>query len=152
MSPQELVTTGAGGKMSLGLLGKLKQKKLAAQTHLAVDSTLGITHSANDAADNKTTPGEKGGASAWGALKGNLREAQGKGPKGPDIGDVVMAAAGINLADMKKQMKEHQQDKEKHTSLAAGYELATSTVSAGLPLNVAKNSSAVPLVCSLTHW
>jgi hypothetical protein len=118
--------------MSLGLLGKLKQKKLAAQTHLAVDSTLGIAHSANDAADNKTTPGEKGGASAWGALKGNLREAQGKGPKGPDIGDIVMAAAGVNLADMKRQMKEHQQDKEKHTSLAMGYELATSTVSVRL--------------------
>lgn len=117
--------------MSLGLLGKLKQKKLAAQTHLAVDSTLGITHSTNDAADNKTTPGEKGGASAWGALKGNLKEAQGKGP---DIGDIVMAAAGVNLADMKRQMKEHQQDKEKHTSLAMGYELATSTVSVRLRL------------------
>jgi hypothetical protein len=91
--PQELVVTGAGGKMSLGLLGKLKQKKLAAQVHLTADSTLGIVHSTNDAADNKTTPSEKGGASAWGSLKGNLREAQGKGPKGPDIGDIDEGAS-----------------------------------------------------------
>ncbi len=122
--------------MSMGLLGKLKKKKMAAQAHLAIDSTLG--YKTADAEDNRTTTGgpeggpkggPKGGA-AWGALKGNLREAQGKGQ---DMGEVAIAAAtaaGINLGDMKKQLKEHMADKEKHTSVAQGYELATSTVSA----------------------
>eukprot|EP01043_Picozoa_sp_COSAG02_P042263 COSAG02_NODE_3579_length_6535_cov_6.493008_4_plen_135_part_00 len=120
--------------MSVGLLGKLKKKKMAAQAHLAIDGTLG--YKTADVDDNRTTTGgadgpadESAGGSAWGSLKGNLRQAQGKGP---DMGEVAIAAAtaaGINLGDMKKQLKEHLADKEKHIGLAKGYELATSTVS-----------------------
>ena len=119
--------------MSVGLLGKLKKKKMAAQAHLAIDGTLG--YKTADVDDNRTTTGEAdgpadgSGGSAWGSLKGSLRQAQGKGP---DMGEVAIAAAtaaGINLGDMKKQLKEHLADKEKHIGLAKGYELATSTVS-----------------------
>ncbi len=94
--------------MSVGLLGKLKKKKMAAQAHLAIDGTLG--YKTADVDDNRTTTGEA---------------------DGPADGSVIAAAtaAGINLGDMKKQLKEHLADKEKHIGLAKGYELATSTVS-----------------------
>ena len=119
--------------MSVGLLGKLKKKKMAAQAQVAIDSTLG--YKTADAEDNRTTTGVAGkentqdGGSAWGSLKGNLRAAQGKGPDFVEVVDAAATASGINLGDMRKQLKEHLADKEKHTSLAQGYELATSTVS-----------------------
>ena len=141
---------GGGGKMSVGLLGKLKKKKMAAQAHLAIDNTLGYKTSDTDESSGGTEQEQEAkGGSAWGALKVNLRHAQGK----QDMGDVAIAAAtaaGINLSDMKKQLQEHLADKEKNVSVARGYELATSTVSVALGL-VTKNHRFQP-DCLRSDW
>ena len=140
--------------MSVGLLGKLKKKKMAAQAHLAIDHTLGYkTSDAEESAGGTEKGQEANGGSAWGALKGSLKQVQGKPAQ--DMGDVAIAAAtaeGINLSDMKKQLQEHLADKEKNVSVARGYELATSTVSVTLGQVIRNHRFERLAVCVLTSW
>lgn len=60
------------------------------------------------------------------------------GYKTADVEDNRTTTGGgaVNLSDMKRQLRQHKADKEQKESMARGYELATSTVSARAPLPV----------------
>ena len=39
--PAKAVEVAGGGKLNVGLLGRLKKKKMAAQAHVAIEETMG---------------------------------------------------------------------------------------------------------------
>lgn len=127
--PAKDVEVTSEGKLNVGLLGRLKKKKMAAQAQVTIDQTMGYK-TGGDAEKSGASPAgaKKAGGGGWGKLGSNLGKASGKKP---DFGDVAAAAIGINLADMQKQVREHQAASAKNTDTAQGYELATQVIHVG---------------------